>query len=234
MPNIRELPELQLRWKEAKSHYDYQCIHSSGSVRQGDCGECTALAFSRIKAADYGFYALSAQQTLPSYGHSAIFHDFLNQTTRIETFKSYCKTELMEIVKILAHNNWADLHPLDIAVQTHLFWGLIHYYGSIRCALSFIVPDIDWDSRFGQAQLPTPLEDLNQGDETQQSFSQFQNSALHGRYFFKCDAKECCLLDVDRSFSRCGNCCRKRYCSRKCQKNDWAAHKKECVKKKNP
>jgi len=38
-------------------------------------------------------------------------------------------------------------------------------------------------------------------------------------------------FDHLESFSKCGNCKNRRYCSEECQRADWKIHKQECIKK---
>ena len=52
--------------------------------------------------------------------------------------------------------------------------------------------------------------------------------------FEVCFANGCCWCrkpEILEKFSRCGKCKKARYCSRRCQANDWLRHKSLCLEK---
>jgi hypothetical protein len=197
--------------------YFVKCIHNEDSKEKGGfCQLCEVDARERLDSIARGSLVLSLDEEMPHRGHAAIFRGN-DGTMKMETWKYYCVGEVECVLAVLvASGLFAYVSPLFIAQDPNFLYPLIYDHGSIRAALEFVASHIDWNENIGPVkenvleQLPLILR------------------CQPGKYLQKCF---CTNLEKYKSgsFQCCSRCNHRKYCSAKCQRDDWVIHKHECV-----
>jgi hypothetical protein len=127
------------------------------------CRACIVDARERLEVVSRGSVALSLQESLESRGHTAIFR-LADGTVKSESFKDYGRGEVECGLAALVASEVADcydphvVHPLFVAQDPNLFWSLVLNHGSIRAALEYVAPHVDWDKKVGRVK--SPLEQV--------------------------------------------------------------------------
>jgi hypothetical protein len=110
--------------------------------------------------------------------------------------------------------------PLFIAQDPNFLYPLIYDHGSIRAALEFVAPHIDWNENIGPVK-ENVLEQVP-----------LIPGCQPGKFLRKCGNGFCTNLEKYKTgsfFLYCSRCNRRKYCSSNCQRDDWVLHKHECV-----
>ena len=195
------------------------CIHNEKRERPAPfCSDCEADAIERLEAISKGSVVLSLDQELSQRGQAAIFFD-KNGVLKTETWKTYAGGEAECVLAVLSASGLSPyVAPLFIAQDPNFLWPLIADHGSIRAALEFVAPHIDWDERVGSVK-----------ENLQEQISVIP-SCKPGKYFRRCGNSFCCNMEriKDKIFEVCTRCDRRQYCSKQCQLADWPVHKLEC------
>jgi hypothetical protein len=172
----------------------------------------------RLDAIARGAVVLSLDEDLEERGQAAIFRD-RDGSLKIETWKRYSEGEAECVLAILAASGMPPyISPLFIAQDPNFLWPIIAYHGSVRAAVEFVAPHIDWSEIIGPAR------------ENSEEQVPVIPGSRPGKYLRKCGNGFCCNLEHYRSetFKYCSRCERRKYCSPGCQRDDWALHKLEC------
>eukprot|EP00985_Skeletonema_marinoi_P018926 scaffold10709_cov130-Skeletonema_marinoi.AAC.5 len=195
------------------------CVHNEGSQDKGGfCRACEADAIERLDAIARGQVVLSLDEDLPHRGQAAIFRD-KNGALKIETWKTYAGGEAECVLATLAASGMPSyVSPLFIAQDPNYLWPLIADHGSIRAAVEFVAPHVDWNDKIGAAK------------ENEQEQDPIIPGCRPGKHLRKCGNGFCNNLEHYRSetFQYCSRCNRRKYCSTECQRDDWPIHKLEC------
>lgn len=198
------------------------CVHNERShdkSRGGFCEQCETDAIERLDAIASGAVVLSLDEDLPHRGQAVIFRG-RNGKLKIETWKTYAGGEAECALAVLAASGMSSyVFPIFVAQDPNFLWPLIGDHGSIRAAVEFVAPHIDWNDKIGPAkenvlkQVPV-IPDCRPG-----------------KYLRKCGNGFCNNLEHYRSntFMCCTRCNRREYCSAECQRDDWKIHKRECA-----
>ena len=196
------------------------CPHSNDEALSG-CPQCIEDAQERLAAVATGATAISLQEALESRGHLAIFRG-RNGTIKSETFKDYGRGEvectLAMLVAAKDFNRGYLPHPIFVAQDPNLFWPLILSHGSIRAALEFVAPHVDWEEKLGSVRAVPEQVPIVPDTEP-------------GKIMRRCGNDVCLKLEPvrgDGKFKTCSRCKRREYCSADCAKADWILHKREC------
>ena len=199
---------------------EVNCVHSRGKPLRV-CNDCILHGAERLRAAARGQVALSLAEKLEGRGFVAIYRNGDDELVR-ETFKDYSLGEVETMLACLAADRHCHVlaHPLFIAQDPNLLWPTLFYHGSVRAAMSFVAPHINWVQVIGspasqpqrQPLLPAPWD----------------------MTLRRCGNEDCNVLEVkagDKSKAMlvCAKCSRRRYCCRGCQRIDWKIHKLECA-----
>jgi hypothetical protein len=214
--------DLALRSKNDTDRCAYfvTCIHNEGSQEKGGfCQKCEDDARERLDAIARGSLVLSLDEELPHRGHAAIFRGN-DGTVKIETWKYYCVGEAECVLAVLvASGLFVYVSPLFIAQDPNFLYPLIYDHGSIRAALEFVAPHIDWNENIGPVK-ENVLEQVP-----------LIPGCQPGKFLRKCGNGFCTNLEKYKtgSFQYCSRCNRRKYCSSNCQRDDWVLHKHECV-----
>jgi len=181
------------------------------------CSKCEKDAMDRLDAVSNGSIVLSLEEELSCRGQAAIYR-CTDSSIKIETWKTYCVGEAECCLALLAASEMSPYcFPLFIAQDPNFYWPLIADHGSIRAALEFVAPHIDWDKKIGKTK--EQVQDLK--------------PLLNGgkKFLKKCGNTFCTKLMNYKSkdFSYCNACNRRAYCSTKCQTADWRIHRRECT-----
>eukprot|EP00986_Skeletonema_menzelii_P004699 scaffold1633_cov147-Skeletonema_menzelii.AAC.16 len=199
--------------------YFVLCVHNEGSQKKGGfCAACEADAVERLDAIARGAVVLSLDEDLPHRGQAAIFRD-KNGALKIETWKTYAGGEAECVLAALAASSMPSyVSPIFIAQDPNFLWPLIADHGSVRAAVEFVAPHVDWKDKIGDAK------------ENEQKQDPIIPGCRPGKYLRKCGSGFCNNLEHYRSetFQYCSRCNRRKYCSTKCQRDDWPIHKLEC------
>lgn len=199
------------------------CVHSEKNGKAAlpslSCRECEIDAVERLGAVAKGSVVLSMDEELPQRGQAVIFRSSSNGSLKTETWKNYAGGEAECVLAIIAASGEAAYAaPLFIAQDPNFFWPLIADHGSIRAALEFVAPHIDWDEKLGVVK--------------QNNFEQIPviPSCRPGTVFRKCGSSFCNNLEdcKAKGFLYCTGCNRRQYCCVECQLADWTVHKQEC------
>lgn len=195
------------------------CIHLEARDQDAFpfCADCQMEAIERLDAVAHGGVALSTDEALPARGR------YVNWRTptgglRFETFKNYGRVEVEFVLATLAACEPALAHPTFVAQDPNLFWPTIYYHGTVRAALEYVAPYIDWTERLGPVKAVPSERRIVLLD---------QESAVYpGQRLVQCGDDFChhFALEETGSFSSCSQCERRVYCSRDCQVAD-----EECV-----
>ncbi|KAL7494108.1 hypothetical protein ACHAWT_002999 [Skeletonema menzelii] len=199
--------------------YFVLCVHNEGSQKKGGfCAACEADAIERLDVIARGAVVLSLDEDLPHRGQAAIFRD-KNGALKIETWKTYAGGEAECVLAALAASSMPSyVSPIFIAQDPNFLWPLIADHGSVRAAVEFVAPHVDWKDKIGDAK------------ENEQKQDPIIPGCRPGKYLRKCGSGFCNNLEHYRSetFQYCSRCNRRKYCSTKCQRDDWPIHKLEC------
>jgi hypothetical protein len=206
-----------------RRNLEVACVHTD-NTDVDYCLPCIVDARERLEVVSRGSVALSLQESLESRGHTAIFR-LADGTVKSESFKDYGRGEVECGLAALVASQVADcydphiVHPLFVAQDPNFFWSLVFNHGSIRAALEYVAPHVDWDKKVGRVK--SPLEQVP-----------IISEGRPGHILLKCGNEMCLKLERDGSkvtFEKCSRCQRRHYCSQKCQKTDWALHRRECI-----
>jgi hypothetical protein len=179
---------------------------------------CEEDAIERLDAIARGAVVLSLDEDLPHRGQAAIFRD-RNGSLKIETWKTYSGGEAECALAVLAASGMPSyVSPIFVAQDPNFLWPLIADHGSIRAAVEFVAPHIDWNDKIGAAK------------ENAQEQIPVIPDCRPGKYLRKCGNGFCNNLELYKSetFQYCSGCNRRKYCCVGCQRDDWAIHKREC------
>jgi hypothetical protein len=225
-PALRELyDDDEVRaWEGAAAFADFRvvCVHQNAQEHRNDggasCRQCLKAGRARMAAVATGSVAISLSEELQGRGHLVIFRGSDGEATS-ETFKDYGRGEVEVALAALALSHVGVLlaHPLFVCQDPNLFWPLILSHGTIRAALEYVAPHLDW-AHLGPLLPPLPADPLIAG-------------AASGDVLRRCGSDVCLRLEADEGkgdFSKCARCRRRRYCSLGCQRADWNLHKSEC------
>ncbi|KAJ3043135.1 hypothetical protein HDV00_005751 [Rhizophlyctis rosea] len=215
----------QRRWRNAMPPYLNLCSHISDHKPISSCALCLLDAKHRLLAISFGQYAMSTRETHPGCTYEVVWVNLTNGQAKRETFKGYCRKEVEFVLRELRRFGWGYLHPYHIAMDPNLLWPIVYYYGSVRAAIEVIAPEVGWEAELG------PVTMVGRHDMPRpEGEGVFLFGPEHeGQSFTRCAASGCGKLEVDKKFSLCGKCKRRRYCSRECQVGDWSSHKRECA-----
>lgn len=206
--------------------FDVDCVHRPEQTEPGPelrgerspvCGACLGLALERLAALDHGAVMLSLTETLSGDGQMAIYRSSSGAFVS-ETFRSYSRPEVESALGALVLAAPPALsHPLFIAQDPNLLWPAVYHHGSVRAALAFVAPYVDWGQRLMPMHSPPEAEPLLACDGVAR----------------RCGADACLSLqslhgEKEERFLKCSGCMRRRYCSAKCQHGDFPLHKTEC------
>ena len=205
--------------RSLRTDLEVTCVHRQHG--RASCRECLLAAVNRLSAVATGGAALSLNEDLAGRGHLAIFRGIQGRV-ETETFKDYGRGEVETTLALLVASQEGDVlaHPLFLAQDPNFYWPLILFHGSIRAALEYVEPHVDWGERFGSAALDRPPQ------------APLVDGTRSGAVLRRCGADVCVNLEADESkgkFLLCSRCRRRRYCSSGCQKADWVLHKAECT-----
>jgi len=138
---------------------------------------------------------------------------------KIETWKNYCCGEAECALALLVASGMSPYcAPLFIAQDPNFYWPLIANHGSIRAALEFVAPHMDWNQKLGPAK-----EKLSEQEP-------LVKNTRPGKCLRKCGNPLCTNLEKYSAnrYSTCRGCKRRSYCCKDCQRADWPFHKQEC------
>jgi len=213
---------MRLAYSESDSKrcaYFTVCVHNEGSSDKGGfCSACEADAIERLDAIARGAVVLSLDEDLPHRGQAAIFRD-KNGALKIETWKTYAGGEAECVLATLAASGMPSyVSPIFIAQDPNFLWPIVADHGSVRAAVEFVAPHMDWREKIGVAK------------ENEQEQDPVIPGCRPGKFLRKCGNGFCNNLEHHRSemFQYCSRCNRRKYCSAKCQRDDWPIHKLEC------
>jgi len=196
------------------------CVHNETSQdKSGFCKNCEADAIERLDAIAKGEVVLSIDEDLPHRGQAAIFRG-KNGALKIETWKTYAGGEAECVLATLAASGMPSyVSPLFIAQDPNFLWPIIADHGSVRAAVEFVAPHVDWNHKIGAVK------------ENEQVQAPIIPGCRPGKYLRKCGNGFCSNLEHYRSetFQYCSRCNRRKYCSVECQRVDWPLHKIECM-----
>ena len=196
------------------------CVHKEGTDNKGGfCSKCEADAIERIDAIASGAVVLSLDEDMPHHGQAAIFRD-KKGSLKIETWKTYAGGEAECVLATLAASGMPSyVSPFYIAQDPNFLWPLIADHGSIRAAVEFVAPHIDWNDKIGPAKVNEQKQDP------------VIPGCRPGKYLRKCGNVFCNNLEHYKAetFQYCSRCNRRKYCSIECQRDDWPIHKLECM-----
>ena len=151
-----------------------------------------------------------------------------------ETFFPHQRSAILASLKYLSLHS-ADVDPRMLCINTDLYWTIIMRFGSITKALKIAGGQKLYDIGFGKHEA---LYTSSQGSEdnkltckliTDNFVSKLTNKKTEVRY--SCSNTACNKLEDKKKFSSCSGCSKKakrRYCSSKCQEEDWDEHKVYC------
>lgn len=204
------------------------CVHSekySHSIRKPNalfCPECKSDAKERLDAVARGSLVLSIEEEISQRGNGAIYRKE-DGTIKMETWKYYSRGEAECVLATIAASGMSPYTaPLFIAQDPNFFYPLILDHGSIRAALEYVSPHIDWDGRVGPVK-------YNMKEQVP-----LLPGFRPGQYARKCGNPFCIELGDYKTngkregFSSCTGCNRRYYCCKNCQVADWSVHKHEC------
>jgi hypothetical protein len=197
------------------------CVHNeneNNKDRAAFCKHCESDAIERLDAIAKGSVVLSLDEELPHRGHAAIFRG-KDGVLKIETWKYYCAGESECVLAILAASGMTPyVQALFVAMDPNFLWPLIYDHGTVRAALEFVAPHLDWNTLIG----PVKENELQQMPVTRK--------CKPGKYLRKCGNGFCTNLESYKSgtFKFCSRCNRRKYCSSECQRDDYVLHKLEC------
>jgi len=191
------------------------------------CGSCVIMGKYRVFAVAHDLYAISTTYAIIGYGYQVTYANSLDNTIIKETFKSYSKPEIKSVLSCLM-NNPADVHVYHMAQDPNLYWPIVWYYGSVHAALERVggqqlIRDVYHSNEIKTAER-NKREDID--ENLAAAFPE-----MPGNLGLICGNEECVKFGLLESFSKCGSCKNRRYCSEKCQRADWKIHKQECIKK---
>ena len=198
------------------------CVHTEQKGQRNGaayCRECEVEAMERLDAVSNGGVVLSIDEELPHHGQAAIYRSKSNGSLKVETWKTYAGGEAECVLAIIAASGISPyVAPLFIAQDPNFYWPLIADHGSIRAALEFVAPHIDWNEKVGAAK-----------DKVVDQTPVLKGSRP-GSCLVKCGNSFCTNLEdyKARNILLCEKCQRRRYCSAQCQSADWTIHKLEC------
>lgn len=221
------------RWQEQVTMLQFRdydkilfpfCVHTEQKgQRDGRCAaycrECEVEAMERLDAVSNGGVVLSIDEELPHHGQAAIYRSKSDGSLKMETWKNYAGGEAECVLAIIAASGVSPyVAPLFIAQDPNFYWPLIADHGSIRAALEFVAPHIDWNKTVGATK--DKIGDQNP----------VLKGSRPGTCLVKCGNSFCMHLEdyKARNMLICQKCQRRRYCSAKCQSADWTIHKLEC------
>jgi MYND finger len=221
------------------------CVHAKNNEGLLACQQCIDDACERLAAVSTGSVVLSIEEPLDCRGHVAIWRCKSaamgdKGVFKSETFKAYGRGEveclLASLVACGAKCFDAKVaHPLFVAQDPNFFWPLIYNHGSIRAALEYVAPHVDWNVELGPIRAPLPdagFGILKPSDESANDDDEDQPEIFAGDLLRACGNDLCLNLEPNRSkgsFSICAKCERRSYCSPACQQADWPWHKRECL-----
>ena len=220
-------------WKKMASlspSLSVHCIHMERAKEQEPrpvCRDCIEPALIRLAAVGRGSVVLSVDEALSHHGLTAIYRH-KDGSLKSETFKQYGRGEVeCALAALVAANDdfrGTHGHPIFVAQDPNLFWPLIRSHGSIRAALEYVAPHVDWDDRLfcgagggGGAIVIKPVP-----EQRPLVVGSNPRDTLH-----KCGSDIClnlepCQQDVTGKFNYCARCLRRAYC--------WYVFEKRCFK----
>lgn len=134
------------------------CVHNEGTNGQDSyCPKCVEAAMNRLYAIAYGSVAISLIETLPARGLTAMWLD-KNGRVQSDTFKVYSRGEVETVLAATEACEPRLAHPLFVAQDPNFLWPLITYHGTVRAALEYVAPHIDWNLRLG---VPSAIGERN-------------------------------------------------------------------------
>jgi hypothetical protein len=197
------------------------CVHSEAKSGESEvtCQQCIDAARDRLEAVSHGRVVLSLKETLAGRGRTAIWRNSTGEL-HSETFKTYCRADVESVLGALVACKPNLAHPLFIAQDPNLFWPLISYHGTIRAALEYVAPHVDWKARLGAIAMAPEQQPIVEEAEP-------------GTMLFRCGNELCMAMEregkEDGVLQTCQGCDSRPYCSKACIKADWAFHKHECA-----
>jgi hypothetical protein len=116
------------------------------------CLSCIYDASRRLEATLHGRVALSLYESVESRGRMVIWRDTAGEF-HSETFKRYLRADVEIVLAALVAWQPALAHPLFVAQDPDLFWPIISYHGTVRAALEYVAPHVNWNARLGKINL---------------------------------------------------------------------------------
>ncbi|GKZ00809.1 hypothetical protein MPSEU_001032600 [Mayamaea pseudoterrestris] len=197
------------------------CVHSEAKSGQSEvaCWECLAAARIRLEAVSHGGVALSLYETLLARGRTAVWRNLTGEL-QSETFKTYCRADVESVLGTLVAYKPKLAHPLFIAQDPNFFWPLISYHGTIRAALEYVAPHVDWNASLGMVKVVPEQQPLVEDAEP-------------GMILCRCGHELCFKFEAEDKIGgvlhTCSGCDSRPYCSKSCLQADWPFHKPECA-----
>jgi hypothetical protein len=182
-----------------------------------ECRQCISAAQERLRAVSRGSLAISLFEILPARGRTALW---LNEEgiVQSETFKVYSRGEAETTLAVLVACEPRLAHPLFVAQDPNFLFPLITYHGTVRAALEYVAPHVDWNERLGATKPAVDHQTI-------------VNNAVPGSTLARCGNTLCTKLEeYDRNdiLRECSACGTRPYCSEECMAADWNIHKHEC------
>jgi len=199
--------------------------------RAGNCQPCKHDAHERLRSVARGRYSISVTQVIPNHSHAARYVDG-NGVVVQDVFKSYSKPDLRQVLQCLMTNP-ADLHPLAVAEDQSLYWGIIWYWGSVYQAVQDTCDHNTLAKIYGNLN-GNIADDRGTNSACSEcrsanvsGLAAFPESAV-GEWRIACGNELCPMVDHEIKFNLCAGCKVRRYCNEVCQRKDWPKHKEFC------
>lgn len=192
------------------------CIHSERTP-QYFCLQCLEVAQKRLMAVSHGSVAISLYETLPARGLTALWLD-QDGNCQSDTFKIYSRGEAETVLASLVACEPRLAHPLFVAQDPNFLWPLVTYHGTVRAALEYVAPHIDWNERLGNVKPVVERLEIAAG-------------AGAGTLVTRCGNGLCTKLEIrgrETTMKDCSGCNSWPYCSLECASADWTVHFHEC------
>ena len=199
----------------------YLCEHMVKSVGNA-CSKCSILAVRRVHSVQRNGFQFSRDESFTGAYYSVIF-SMEGGEDHLDYFQNYGIFEIKAAIRVIALQPM-DLHPLQLAKDPNIYWPIIYYYGSVYSALKELLDEEIVDSIYKNIPEFIDIPDRRNVDELLKR----KNIVPEEKFVIKCGYCPCIHLDWKYEFKQCSKCKLRRYCSSRCQKEDWSRHKKEC------
>lgn len=187
----------------------------------GKCEACVQEAKQRLRAVSLGQFSLSLT---PVFSRKFYTARYANEDGVIiqDVFFAYSQPYIKQALQCLMCNP-ADLHPLAVAEEAHLFWPIIWFWGSVFKAVQDTCTKATLDGIY--YSLGDEINCAEGGNAS--AMAAFPEDAA-GEWRIACGNEDCPRVDHEVKFNLCKGCKVRRYCDAACQRNDWPKHMQYC------